>query len=139
MALGRLPLVTGRVATVLVLVTMLAAACTRNSPTANHSPTPVPSPGAIAWTDCGRGFQCGNLDVPLDYDHPDGRKISLAVARVPARDNANRIGSLLLNPGGPGYSGIEFLRGDLSSLRNLNRSRRNPPTKTETLRARPRL
>src|SRR5205814_5766434 len=84
-ALGRLPLVTGRVATVLVLVTMFAAACTRNTPTANHSPTAVPSPGAIAWTDCSGGFQCGNLDVPLDYDHPDGRKISLAVARVPAR------------------------------------------------------
>src|SRR5256885_4564454 len=100
---------------------MLAAACTRNTPTANHSPTPAPSPGAIAWTDCGGGFQCGNLNVPLDYDHPDGRKISLAVIRVPARDKASRIGSLLVNPGGPGESGIEFLRGGLSSLSNLNR------------------
>ncbi len=100
---------------------MLGVACTRNTPTANHSPTPIPSPGAIAWTDCGGGFQCGNLDVPLDYDHPAGRKISLAMIRVPAKDNANRIGSLLVNPGGPGESGIEFLRGDLSSLSNLNR------------------
>ena len=114
-------MVTGRVATLLVLVTFLAAACTRNTPTASHSPTPSVPPGTIAWTDCGGGFQCGTLDVPLDYDHPEGRKISLALIRLPAKDNANRIGSLLLNPGGPGESGIEFLRGDVASMSNLNR------------------
>ena len=113
-------MVTGRVAVVLVLVTILGAACTRNTPTAKQTPTPKP-PGAIAWADCGGAFQCGDLEVPLDYDHPDGRKISLAVIRVPARDKAHRIGSLLLNPGGPGESGIEFLRGDVASLSNLNR------------------
>ena len=112
---------TSRVAWVVVLVAILLAACTRNAPTGNQSPVPSFSPGTIAWTDCGGGFQCGTLDVPLDYGHPQGRKISLALLRVPAKDRANRIGSLLLNPGGPGESGIEFLRSDLGSLGNLNR------------------
>ncbi len=112
---------TGRVAKFLVLVTILAVACTRNSPAPSHSPSNPPLPGNVAWTDCGGRFQCGTLQVPLDYDHPDARKISLALIRIKAKDQANRIGSLLMNPGGPGESGIEFLRSDLSSLSNLNR------------------
>ena len=76
--------------------------------------------GKITWTDCGSGFQCGTLSVPLDYEHPSARSISIALIRKPATDRATRIGSVLLNPGGPGESGIEFLRGDVSSLSNLN-------------------
>jgi pimeloyl-ACP methyl ester carboxylesterase len=60
------------------------------------------------------------LQVPLDYDHPQARTISLSLLRIRARGTANRIGSILLNPGGPGESGIEFLRGDLGSLSGLN-------------------
>jgi pimeloyl-ACP methyl ester carboxylesterase len=114
--------VTGRVAKVLVLVTVLVVACSRNSPIASHSPTPSAQSGKIAWTDCGGGFQCGSLQVPLDYSHRNGRTITLALVRKPATGPAARIGSILLNPGGPGESGIEFLRGDLASLRNLNKS-----------------
>src|SRR5438445_8170753 len=104
----------------MVLVTILLVACTRNTPTATHRPTPTPSAGVISWTDCGAGFQCGTLQVPLDYSHPEGRAISLALVRTQAKDKAARVGSLLVNPGGPGASGIEYLRADLSSLRNLN-------------------
>ena len=102
-----------------MLVTFLLAACTFNKPAATHSPT-RPSPSKIAWTDCGGGFQCGTLQVPLDYSRADGRKISLALLRKPATQASGRIGSLLMNPGGPGESGIEFLRSDVASLRNLN-------------------
>ena len=111
---------TSRVAKFLVLVTLFVTACSVNRASTNPSPTPSPKPGAIAWKDCGGGFQCGTLDVPLDYDHPDARKISLSLLRARAKDTANRIGSVLLNPGGPGESGIEFLRGDVSSLNGLN-------------------
>ena len=106
---------------VLVLVTFLLAACSLNTPTTTHSPSPSPSAGRIAWTDCGGGFQCGTLQVPLDYSNTQGRKISLALLRKPAINTSNRIGSLLMNPGGPGVSGIEFLRSDVRSLSNLNR------------------
>ncbi len=63
--------------------------------------------GSLVWRDCG-AIQCSSLSVPLDWSHPGGRRISLALARRPARHN--RIGVLLTNPGGPGGSGIEFLR-----------------------------
>ena len=68
---------------------------------------PVPS---LDWTDCGDGFQCANAAVPLDYRHPNGQTIEIALIRKPALDQANRIGSLFANPGGPGGSGIEFVR-----------------------------
>ncbi|GAA5016128.1 alpha/beta hydrolase [Actinopolymorpha pittospori] len=48
---------------------------------------------------------CGTLDVPLDYADPSGRWISVALTRLPATDKAHRLGSLALNPGGPGGSG----------------------------------
>ena len=54
-----------------------------------------------------KGWECGTVDVPLDYAHPDGKTITLALTRLPATDEATRIGSLLVNPGGPGGSGIE--------------------------------
>ena len=77
--------VTGRAAKVVLLVTVLLVACSRNTPTATHSPTPSPSAGKIAWTDCGGGFQCGTLAVPLDYSHPEGRTINLALIRKTLR------------------------------------------------------
>jgi pimeloyl-ACP methyl ester carboxylesterase len=103
-----------------VLVTVLVVACTRNTPTATHSPTPSQAAGKIAWADCSGGFQCGTLQVPLDYSQTGGRTIALSLIRKPAT-STTRIGSVMLNPGGPGESGIQFLRGDLQSLSNLNR------------------
>ncbi|HEY6710515.1 MAG TPA: alpha/beta hydrolase [Actinomycetota bacterium] len=49
--------------------------------------------------------------VPLDYDRPKGKQITLALARLPAADPSRKIGSLFLNPGGPGGSGVDFLFG----------------------------
>jgi alpha/beta hydrolase fold len=49
--------------------------------------------------------------VPLDYDRPKGRQITLALTRLPAGDPSRRIGSLFINPGRPGGSGVEFVQG----------------------------
>jgi pimeloyl-ACP methyl ester carboxylesterase len=65
----------------------------------------------VPWRDCGDGFQCATVKVPLDYDQPNGRLIDLAVARLPASDPAHRIGSLFINPGGPGASGVQLVLG----------------------------
>jgi pimeloyl-ACP methyl ester carboxylesterase len=48
--------------------------------------------------------------VPLDYANPAGKQIPLALIRLPAADPSRRIGSMLMNPGGPGASGVDFLR-----------------------------
>ncbi|GAA3450198.1 alpha/beta hydrolase [Dactylosporangium matsuzakiense] len=50
-------------------------------------------------------LQCGTVTVPLDYRSPRGRRITVALTRLPATDRAHRLGSLALNPGGPGGSG----------------------------------
>lgn len=64
----------------------------------------------LSWSSCGDGFQCAKLTVPLDYGQPDRKSIKLAVIRLPASDKGKRIGSLVVNPGGPGGSGIEYAR-----------------------------
>lgn len=88
-------------------------ASTSIDPGTEPSPRPdgVERPaGTIAWEDCGRGFECGTLEVPLDYDDPDGQTIELAVTRHPAEDPARRLGALLVNPGGPGASAVDLAR-----------------------------
>ncbi|MFF0276039.1 MULTISPECIES: alpha/beta hydrolase [unclassified Streptomyces] len=64
------------------------------------------------WRDCGvTGFQCATLRAPLDYAKPDGEQIDLAVSRVRATGPGKRLGSLLVNPGGPGGSAVGYLQG----------------------------
>ncbi|MBT2231245.1 alpha/beta fold hydrolase [Nonomuraea sp. NEAU-A123] len=50
-------------------------------------------------------MECGKVSVPLDYRKPRGRQITIAITRLKAVDRAHRLGSLALNPGGPGGSG----------------------------------
>ncbi|GAA1963206.1 alpha/beta hydrolase [Catenulispora subtropica] len=54
-------------------------------------------------------FQCGTVDVPLDYAQPGGKYLKVAMVKWPAADGANKVGSLLTNPGGPGASGVDFV------------------------------
>lgn len=67
-------------------------------------------PAPVAWSACSpAGYECGSVEVPLDYTKPGGRMIALAVKRRPATDTTTRIGSLFLNPGGPGSPGTQAL------------------------------
>jgi pimeloyl-ACP methyl ester carboxylesterase len=68
----------------------------------------------LTWTPCFSDvgpFECATASVPLDYDRPRGATISIALTRLPATDPGRRIGSLFLNPGGPGGSGVDFVVG----------------------------
>ena len=69
----------------------------------------------LKWQSChadvGPSFQCATARVPLDYPRPRGATISIALIRLPATDPAHRIGSLFLNPGGPGGSGVDYVLG----------------------------
>jgi pimeloyl-ACP methyl ester carboxylesterase len=100
------------------LIAALAAAAVVPMATAakGDSQPHRPVPPKLVWSDCGDGVQCATAEVPLDYDHPSGRQISLALARVPATDPANRIGSVFVNDGGPGNSVVDFVRGDARSV-----------------------
>jgi len=68
----------------------------------------VPS---LAWRPCGEAFpdvECAAALVPLDYDQPHGAKTALALARIPASDPKHKIGTVFINPGGPGGSGVSM-------------------------------
>ena len=62
----------------------------------------------LRWVTCDKVFQCARLLVPFDYSRPAGHRFSLPVIRLPASHPAQRIGSLLVNPGGPGGSGVAY-------------------------------
>jgi len=86
------------------------------------APDPAPRANAvgapIAWGPCdapGPDLQCAQVRVPLDWDHPGGRKIKLAVIRHLASRPQERIGSMFMNPGGPGGS-IQDVRDEGATL-----------------------
>ena len=97
--------VTAALASVMVLT---AGAVVGFAPAASAVGPAAPAP--IAWSDCGDGFQCADVPVPLDYDRPSDGTITLALLRLPAADPAQRKGSLFVNPGGPGGSGVDAVR-----------------------------
>lgn len=79
-----------------------------------------PTPEPTRWSNCGGVLECASVTVPLDYSHPGGGSIEIATIRKPATDRAHRIGSLLLGFGGPGLSGIDFLRQNSVFYGSLN-------------------
>ncbi|MBB3733258.1 alpha/beta hydrolase [Nonomuraea dietziae] len=76
---------------------------------ASGAVTPPAPP--IIWTPCAQdaGAECGTLKVPIDWDDPGEGSIDLALARRKATGRTTRIGSLVINPGGPGISGVDFI------------------------------
>lgn len=82
------------------------------APVATSMPTATPAPAALAWGPCTAeagidpAFQCATLNVPLDYGAPAGPTIPMGVIRLPA--TSTRAGALLINPGGPGASGVDM-------------------------------
>jgi pimeloyl-ACP methyl ester carboxylesterase len=63
----------------------------------------------LNWQDCGDGYQCAHLQVPRDYGHPHGATFNLGIIRLPAQDQANRVGSLFVNFGGPGGDAVDTI------------------------------
>jgi pimeloyl-ACP methyl ester carboxylesterase len=67
----------------------------------------VPAP-VLQWTTCRKTAQCAVAELPLDYAHPNGAKIKVALLRIKAKDPRHRIGTIFVNPGGPGESARDF-------------------------------
>jgi pimeloyl-ACP methyl ester carboxylesterase len=70
---------------------------------ADRVPTPV-----LHWTTCRKTAQCATAELPLDYHDPHGQKITVALLRIKAKDPRHRLGTLFVNPGGPGDSARDF-------------------------------
>lgn len=109
----------GPIGAVLALICSLAfpgAAAAAGDSASSRPVTPFGSP--ITWTDCGppAGLECARIEVPLDWDRPNGRMVGLAVIRHPAGNPGQRIGTMFINPGGPGDSGLSLVRGDPDGL-----------------------
>jgi pimeloyl-ACP methyl ester carboxylesterase len=103
----------------------VAAGCTAtkaptvSSDAGTKAPTPVAGVAdnlqpfymqRLHWKGCGNSFQCSTLTVPMDYTNPATRSFHLALIRLPAHDQKHRLGSLVINPGGPGGSGVSYAR-----------------------------
>jgi pimeloyl-ACP methyl ester carboxylesterase len=130
-----------RPAVVLVVLGLLVACTTTTTGNGTgadgNTPPPSPSPPGSAapleFNDCSRlldlgrvsedrrkklTVECARIQVPLDYARPAGTQISIALLRIHYADQPQRVGSLLVNPGGPGGSGVNLavaLAGELST------------------------
>lgn len=60
------------------------------------------------WNDCGDGIECADIYAPLDWNDTDGERITLHLAKHPA-ENGAPLGTLFVNPGGPGASGADYI------------------------------
>jgi len=130
---GVLPTPRVRGVALLAVLTLLLAGCgflddegeEKSLPEPSLSPSPMESAGPegargpdraldryyrqkVTWEDCRTGDQCTRIEVPLDYAKPEGRSIELSVIKVPAAEKKQRVGSLVVNPGGPGGSGVNY-------------------------------
>ncbi|MEM9651974.1 MAG: alpha/beta fold hydrolase, partial [Actinomycetota bacterium] len=98
-----------------VVALLLAASVVAISPADAREVTSEDLAKTIRWEAChedaGPNFECGTIRVPLDYDRPFGSTVELALVRLPAANPESRMGSILLNPGGPGGSGVDFALG----------------------------
>jgi pimeloyl-ACP methyl ester carboxylesterase len=117
------PRITARMLTVLAGLSVTASLVAGPGTSAVASVTAAQGPSggsrtvalkpAVAWGACAHRvpapFQCATVPVPLDYRHPNGQRISLALMRLPASDPSERIGSLFIDFGGPGGPDITDL------------------------------
>ncbi|MFE0820130.1 alpha/beta hydrolase [Streptomyces sp. NPDC058847] len=126
-----------RTAATLLAAALLATACSAQGASTSAGPAAAEAPGStepaktslaalpqatpselapyyeqkLGWRDCGvPGFQCATMKAPLDYAKPTEGEVRLAVARKKATGPGKRLGSLLVNPGGPGGSAIGYLQ-----------------------------
>ncbi|WP_086820071.1 alpha/beta fold hydrolase [Allokutzneria sp. NRRL B-24872] len=72
----------------------------------------------LRWRDCGEGVQCADVRVPVDWARPHGARTSIGLAKLPAQDQAKKLGPLVANLGGPGATVpyVPQLKGSFAEL-----------------------
>lgn len=103
-------------ASCLLLLTACSATPASGPAADGDSAAPMPTPPdglgkyysqTLDWTSCSTTFECADVEVPLDYQHPDKASIKLSVVKLDAGRKSQ--GTLLVNPGGPGASGVDLV------------------------------
>ncbi|WP_327291010.1 alpha/beta hydrolase [Streptomyces sp. NBC_01198] len=119
-----------RMRTVAALAAALTATVLAAPPQADGTATHTPYHQKLSWAACAglpvhgpASMECGTLTVPRDYAHPKSGELDIAVSRIPATGPGARLGSLVVNFGGPGIPGITELaeRTAAGELARLNR------------------
>lgn len=90
---------------ILIAGLLLLAGCAGNQGLTPDQGVNVFEPAPLVWASCSGNYQCSTIQVPLDYAQPGGQLISLALMRRPADSPSQRMGSIVIEPGGPGTSG----------------------------------
>jgi pimeloyl-ACP methyl ester carboxylesterase len=105
---------------VVALIVTATACSSGSSSSATSSDSPIPPStlyapavgGTLAWKSCSGDsldpLQCARLQVPYDYNNPSKGSFSLKLVKHPANIQAKRVGSMLVNPGGPGFGGTDL-------------------------------
>ncbi|WP_026819334.1 alpha/beta hydrolase [Arthrobacter castelli] len=70
---------------------------------------------SIEWEPCAEDFHCSTVKVPMDYENPDGKTLKIDITRA-AATGSDPMGSILVNPGGPGGSGIDAVQDNASGI-----------------------
>ena len=90
----------------LVLISLLLTSC--SSTTQESFPQAANDLSTLEWSSCYDTFQCATLKVPIDYSNESLGQFDIAVVRYRDPNQHDRIGSLVINPGGPGVSGVDY-------------------------------
>lgn len=126
------PVRTRRSAAFVTVLCLVLAACSGGGSTGpdDTGSTDTAAPGGkwtINWKPCVDGFadgsECGTMEVPFDYSDPSVGTFTLRMRRHPATDPSKRIGSMLVNPGGPGFGG-QYLAENAEGIFGLEVNRR---------------
>lgn len=110
------PRLLARLTAAVAAASLVLAGCSSSS-----SEPPVPKPTVnvdlsayysqpVTWSKCSGGFQCASFTVPLDYADANSKPITIEMLKAPATNPNKRRGAIVVNPGGPGGSGIDFAR-----------------------------
>jgi len=113
------PRLRGRLAAAVASAAAASLVLAGCSSTSSEPPTQEPTASVdlsayysqpITWSKCSGGFQCASFTVPLDYGDPNSSPITIEMLKAPATNPNKRRGAIVVNPGGPGGSGIDFAR-----------------------------